>query len=90
MINKCPACGKSAMTISKKLFSKRGNEFKCKECGTKVKISVWDRIVQIVAILGALFFAMFAIPLTSGWITGIIIFLVLYTVAEIVMPLEKS
>ena len=89
MINKCPHCGKSAMSISKKLFSQRGNNFKCKECNTELKISVWDRLVQIVGILGALFFSMFAHPITSFWITAIVFFVILFTVAEIVIPLEK-
>jgi len=78
------------MSISKKLFSQRGNVFKCKKCGAELKISVWDRIIQIVGILGALFFAMFAHPITSGWIIGISIFVILFIVAEIVIPLEKG
>ena len=89
MINKCPVCGKSAMSISVKLFSSRNNKV-CMECGETLKSSVWERIVEITTVLIALFFGMFSPhPLNLGWIVAMLITVMLYVITEIALPLEK-
>jgi hypothetical protein len=42
MINKCPACGKTAISVIDKLFLWAFKPvFKCKECGTELTLAKW-------------------------------------------------
>jgi uncharacterized protein (DUF983 family) len=95
MINKCPACGRTAIGPFKKWFTSK--LFSCKECGTKLELSekysvyvVFNFLLIFIVIFAVSPFLRRYLSLFPRLVVIVIFVTTLFFVYRLFVPLVKS